>query len=87
MQVAKTTAQFWIYPYNSYERKIIMSETKQGSVWTVEDVKVLKKNFRNASNAQVGVILQRTTKSVERKAAKLGLTKTKKYLRSMGRTA
>ena len=59
---------------------------RQGSEWTVSDVRVLRKNFGNNSNTEVAQMLQRTPKSVERKAAKLGLTKTKKYLRSIGRT-
>ena len=59
---------------------------RQGEVWTREDVRTLKTLFRNNSNVEVAVLLERTPKSVERKAAKLGLTKTKKYLRTLGRT-
>ena len=54
--------------------------------WTREDVRALKKIFRNSSNSEVATILGRTPKAVERKAAKLGLKKTKKYLRSIGRS-
>jgi len=64
-----------------------MSDIKQGLLWTTADVKLLRKNFGNNPNLVVGTLLQRTAKSVERKAAKLGLTKTKKYLRTMGRKA
>jgi hypothetical protein len=59
---------------------------RQGDVWSREDVRTLKSLFRNSSNSEVAVVLERTSKSVERKAAKLGLTKTKKYLRTLGRT-
>ena len=62
-----------------------MTTRRQGEFWTREDVRTLKKLFRSTSNAQVAVVLERTAKSVERKAAKLGLTKTKKYLRALGR--
>lgn len=58
---------------------------RQGEVWSREDVRTLRQLFRNQSNTEVAVLLERTPKSVERKAAKLGLTKTKKYLRSIGR--
>lgn len=58
---------------------------KQGQDWTKEEVKALRKLFGNNSNAEVAQELDRTPKSVERKAAKLGLRKTKKYLRSIGR--
>ncbi|KKK89646.1 hypothetical protein LCGC14_2730990 [marine sediment metagenome] len=59
---------------------------RQGEVWSREDVRTLRQLFRNSSNTEVAVLLERTTKSVERKAAKLGLLKTKKYLRTIGRT-
>ena len=58
---------------------------KQGEVWTTGEVRTLKKIFGNTSNQSVAVALDRTPKAVERKASKLGLTKTKKYLRSLGR--
>ena len=60
---------------------------KQGEVWTKEEIGALKKLFRGQSNAEVAAALARTPKAVERKAAKLGLKKTKKYLRSLGREA
>lgn len=53
--------------------------------WTREEVRILKQIFRNASNATVAARLGRTPKAVERKASKLGLTKTKKYLKTLGR--
>lgn len=61
------------------------SNTTSGSVWTREEVRTLKQIFGNASNATVAARLGRTAKAVERKAAKVGLTKTKKYLKSLGR--
>ena len=59
---------------------------RQGEDWTKDDVKTLKQLFRNNPNSVVADQLKRTPKSVERKAARLGLKKTKKYLRSMGRS-
>ncbi len=58
---------------------------RQGSGWTKGDVRILKGMFRNSSNTEVAVVLERTAKAIERKAAKLSLTKTKKYLRSLGK--
>ena len=58
---------------------------KKGTVWTKEEVRALKKSFGNNSNFIVATQLQRTPKSVERKASKLGLTKTKRYLKTLGR--
>lgn len=53
--------------------------------WTVGDVKVLRKLFGNTSNKSVAMALDRTPKAVERKASKLGLSKTKKYLKTLGK--
>lgn len=58
---------------------------RQGEDWTKDEVKTLKQVFRGNSTAEVAKMLQRTPKSVERKAARLGLKKTKKYLRTLGR--
>jgi len=58
---------------------------RQGTEWSGDEVKTLKQLFRNNSNGKVAGILERTPKSVERKAAKLGLKKTKKYLKTLGR--
>lgn len=60
-------------------------EVRLGEIWTKEEVRTLKSLFRNQSNFEVAQTLQRTPKSVERKASRLGLTKTKKYLRTLGR--
>jgi len=61
------------------------TNVKVGTEWTVGEVRTLRKLFGNNPNAQVAVALDRTPKAVERKASKLGLAKTKKYLRSLGR--
>jgi len=62
-----------------------MATTNVGQEWTREEVRILKQIFRNVSNATVATRLGRTAKAVERKASKLGLTKTKKYLKTLGR--
>jgi hypothetical protein len=59
---------------------------RQGNEWTKEEIRTLKSLFRNNSNAEVAAVLERSPKAVERKAAKVGLKKTKKYLRSLGRS-
>lgn len=63
------------------------NSVRQGEMWTVDEVRTLKRIFRNSSNTTVATTLNRSPKAVERKASKLGLTKTKKYLRSIGRPA
>jgi len=61
--------------------------SRQGEFWTREEVRTLRSLFRGRSNVEVAQLLDRSAKAVERKAAKMGLTKTKKYLRSLGRVA
>lgn len=58
---------------------------RQGSVWSREEVRTLRKVFGNSPNTKVATLLQRSPKAVERKASKLGLQKTQKYLRTLGR--
>lgn len=60
---------------------------RQGEAWSREEIRALKAIFRNHSNANVAEKLDRSPKSIERKAAKLGLRKTKKYLKSIGHSA
>lgn len=58
---------------------------KIGQEWTKDEVKMLRKLFGNRSNETVANMLNRSIKAVERKASRLGLRKTKKYMRSLGK--
>ena len=60
------------------------SKTIKGR-WSKSDINLLKKLFPNNSTAQVAARLRRPVKTVERKAYRMGLKKSKKYLRSIGR--
>ncbi len=53
--------------------------------WTREEIKYLKRVFRNMRTADVAKQMRRTVSSVQQKATILGLKKTKKYLKSIGR--
>ena len=53
--------------------------------WSKDEVKTLKKLYPRQSTAEVAEELNRTVGSVQAKASSLGLTKTKKYLKSIGR--
>jgi len=53
--------------------------------WTREEIKYLKKVFRNMRTADVAKRMRRTVSSVQQKATILGLKKTKKYLKSIGK--
>lgn len=56
-----------------------------GTFWTKQEVRVLRRFFGSHSNASLGNMLKRSAKAIERKAAKLGLKKSKKYMKSLGR--
>ena len=63
-----------------------MAKQKQKSgEWSKDDLKVLKQIFRNMSTADVAKKLGRSVASVQNKAGALGLTKTRKYLKSIGK--
>jgi len=62
-----------------------MAEKSKGGAWTKDEVKHLKRTFRSQSAADVARALGRSAGSVQSKASALGLKKTKKYLKSIGR--
>ncbi len=61
-----------------------MAKQKAGE-WSKDELKVLKQMFRSTSTGEVAKKLGRSLPSVQAKATKLGLKKTKKYLKSIGR--
>ena len=54
------------------------------SEWSKDELRMLKKLFRNTSTKEVAEALGRSATSVQAKASALGLKKTKKYLKSVG---
>lgn len=59
--------------------------TSRSKPWTKDDIRDLKKIYRNTRTKDVAEQLGRSEGSVQAKAKSLGLTKTKKYLKSIGR--
>lgn len=53
--------------------------------WSNEEARLLKKLFPNRKTREVADELGRSCKSVEMKATKMGIKKSKKYLKSLGR--
>lgn len=63
-----------------------MAKKKQArKPWTKNEIRKLKKIFRNRSNKDAAKELNRGVDSVRIKANRMGLKKTKKYLKSIGR--
>ncbi len=54
-------------------------------LWTADDVKLLRKLFSTAPTSKIAKELGRKTDAVKKKASRMGLRKSKKYMRSLGR--
>ena len=54
-------------------------------VWTRDDLKTLRKLFSNTATADVAAKLNRPTEAVKKKASRMGLKKSKRYMKSLGR--
>ncbi len=55
-------------------------------LWSKDDLKQLKKLFPNRPTADVATDLGRPTEAVKKKASRMGLKKSKKYMKSLGRS-
>jgi hypothetical protein len=54
-------------------------------LWSESEVRLLKKLFSNNLTGQVAAKLGRSTDTVKKKASRMGLRKSRRYLRSLGR--
>jgi hypothetical protein len=63
-----------------------MARTSTKGSWTRDDVKQLKKLFPDRPTAEVAASLGRPTEAVKKKASRMGLKKSRRYMRSLGRT-
>ena len=54
--------------------------------WSKSEVSLLRKLYPNNRTSKVAARLGRMTGTVSRKALRLGLKKTKKYLKTLGRS-
>lgn len=57
------------------------------STWSKADIKLLKSRFPSHPTAEVAFDLKRPTEAVKKQAQRLGLKKSARYLRSLGRVA
>jgi len=64
--------------------KMAKKKVKLG-MWTTKEVQLLKKEFPNNSCEKVSNKLGRPFYAVKRKAYRLGIYKTKRYLKSIGK--
>lgn len=55
-------------------------------LWSKDDLKQLKKLFPNRATADVASDLGRPTEAVKKKASRMGLKKSQRYMKSLGRS-
>ncbi len=63
-----------------------MARNKIKGAWTKGDVKELRKLFPNRPTAEVAASLGRPTEAVKKKASRMGLKKSRVYMKGLGRT-
>ena len=54
-------------------------------LWSKSDIQLLKKLFSSNPTAEIAAKLGRPTDAVKKKASRMGLRKSKKYMKSLGR--
>ena len=54
-------------------------------LWSKGEISLLKKMFGSNPTAQIAAKLGRPTEAVKKKASRMGLKKSKKYMKSLGR--
>jgi len=67
------------------KRKKTARRTSTRGNWTKRDVEILQKEFPGKSCKEVAKILGRPFYAVKRKAYRMGIYKSKRYLKSIGR--
>ena len=65
-------------------KKAAKKKTPRGQ-WSAKDVALLKKLFPSNPTAKIAKKLGRKTDAVKKKASRMGLSKSKRYLKSLGR--
>ena len=55
-------------------------------LWTKGELSLLKKLFPNNPTAKIAARLKRPTDAVKKKASRMGLRKSKKYMKTLGRS-
>ncbi len=63
-----------------------MARNEMKGSWTKDDVKELKRLFPNRPTAEVAAELGRPTEAVKKKASRMGLRKSRRYMKGLGRT-
>lgn len=67
------------------KKKKVVKRKKAPKPWTPAEVKLLRQQFPTNPTSKIAAQLRRKTDAVKKKASRMRLKKSKKYLRSIGR--
>ncbi len=67
------------------KKKKTAKAKKPKGLWSTQHLNLLKKLFPDTATAKIAKKLGRKLDAVKKKASRMGLTKSKKYLKSIGR--
>jgi hypothetical protein len=67
------------------KRKKTAKKKKAPKLWTTSEVNLLKKLFSTNPTSKIAAQLRRKTDAVKKKASRMRLRKSKKYLKSLGK--
>jgi hypothetical protein len=67
------------------KRKKAARKKSARGTWSTKDLNLLVKLFPNTPTAQIAKKVKRKTDAVKKKASRMGLKKSKRYLKSIGR--
>ena len=67
------------------KKKKAAKRKRPPKLWTKADVNLLKKLFPTNPTSKIAKQLRRKTDAVKKKASRMGLRKSKRYLKSIGR--
>jgi hypothetical protein len=67
------------------KRRKAVKRRKAPKQWSTRDVNLLKKLFPTNPTSKIAKKLRRKTDAVKKKASRMGLKKSKKYLKSLGK--
>ncbi|MFZ0034298.1 MAG: hypothetical protein WAK60_04840 [Sedimentisphaerales bacterium] len=67
------------------KRRKTAKKKKAPKLWTAREVNLLKKLFPTNPTSKIAAKLRRKTDAVKKKASRMRLRKSKKYLKSLGK--
>jgi hypothetical protein len=67
------------------KKRRAVKRKKAPKPWSTKDVNLLKKLFPNNPTSKIAKMVKRKTDAVKKKASRMGLKKSKKYLKTLGK--